>query len=50
MVALCSSAAAKAAEAEGVVKVKSAYSMSETIARLKKDVADKGIRFFDEID
>lgn len=34
----------------GVVKVKSAYSKSETIARIKEDVAAKGIRFFDEID
>lgn len=35
VVAFCSSAGAKAAEADGVVKVKSAYSMSETIARLR---------------
>ena len=34
----------------GVVTVKSAYSMAESIARLKKDVADKGIMFFNEID
>jgi len=34
----------------GIVKVKSAYSRPETIARLKQDIADKGIRFFDEID
>jgi uncharacterized protein (DUF302 family) len=34
----------------GIVKVKSAYSKPETIARLKQDIADKGIRFFDEID
>jgi uncharacterized protein (DUF302 family) len=34
----------------GVIKVKSAYSKSETIARIKQDVAAKGIRFFDEID
>jgi len=34
----------------GIIKVKSAYSMSETIVRLKKDVADKGIKFFSEID
>jgi uncharacterized protein (DUF302 family) len=38
------------AQEEGIVKVKSAYSMDETIARLKKDIADKGIRFFIEID
>jgi uncharacterized protein (DUF302 family) len=34
----------------GIIKVKSAYSVSETIARLKKDVADKGIKFFIEVD
>ena len=35
---------------DGIVKVKSAYPMDETIERLKKDIADKGIKFFDEID
>jgi uncharacterized protein (DUF302 family) len=35
---------------DGIVKVKSAYSMGDTIERLKKDIADKGIKFFDEID
>lgn len=35
---------------DGIVKFKSAYSMPETIARMKKDIADKGIKFFDEID
>jgi uncharacterized protein (DUF302 family) len=40
----------KAADEDGIVRVKSAYSMGETIARLKKDIADKGIKFFDEID
>src|SRR6266487_589248 len=40
----------KAAEEDGIVRVKSAYSMGETIARLKQDIADKGIRFFDEVD
>jgi len=34
----------------GVVKVKSAYSVPETIARIKKDVADKGIMWFSEVD
>ncbi len=42
--------AAQAAEDDGIVKFKSAYSMPETIARMKKDIADKGIKFFDEID
>jgi uncharacterized protein (DUF302 family) len=35
---------------DGVIAVKSAYPIGETIERLKKDIADKGIRFFDEID
>jgi uncharacterized protein (DUF302 family) len=34
----------------GIVRVKSAYSVAETVARLKSDVASKGIRFFMEID
>jgi len=34
----------------GVVRVKSRYGMSETIARIKQDIAAKGIKFFDEID
>ena len=40
---------ARAAD-DGIVRIKSAYSMPETIKRLKVDVADKGIMFFDEID
>ena len=43
------SGAARAAD-DGIVRIKSAYSMPETIKRLKMDVADKGITFFDEID
>jgi uncharacterized protein (DUF302 family) len=34
----------------GVVKVQSAYGMDETIARIKADIADKGIMFFDAND
>jgi uncharacterized protein (DUF302 family) len=34
----------------GIITVKSAYSMSETVARLKQDVAAKGIKFFIEVD
>lgn len=33
----------------GVVRVRSAYPLAETVNRLKKDVADKGIMFFSEI-
>jgi uncharacterized protein (DUF302 family) len=39
-----------AAGDDGIVKVKSAYQMAETIAKLKADIAGKGIKFFDEID
>ena len=45
-----SSPAPTLAASNGVVRVKSAYSIGETIERLKKDIADKGIKFFDEID
>jgi hypothetical protein len=39
-----------AAAAEGVLTQKSDYGFDETIARLKADIAAKGIRFFDAID
>jgi hypothetical protein len=35
---------------DGVVKVRSTYPMSETIDRIKQDVAGKGITFFSAID
>ena len=35
---------------DGIIKVKSAYPMAETIQKLKADIAGKGIKFFDEID
>ncbi len=56
IVALAISNAAMADDAapsmatSGIIKVKSAYPLDETVARLKKDVAGKGIKFFDEID
>ena len=34
---------------DGIVRVKSNYNFRDTIARLKKDIAAKGIRFFSEI-
>jgi hypothetical protein len=46
----CSYLAVVEAAEDGIVKFKSAYPMPETIARMKKDIADKGIKFFDEID
>ena len=35
---------------DGIVRVKSAYPIAETIERLKKDIVDKGVKFFNEID
>jgi uncharacterized protein (DUF302 family) len=50
--ALCAALAASPALAQedGVIRVKSAYSLPETVARLKQDVAAKGIMFFQELD
>jgi uncharacterized protein (DUF302 family) len=45
-----SSSSATLADNDGVVRVRSAYPIGETIKRLKKDIANKGIRFFSEID
>ena len=41
---------APTAPADGVLRVKSAYGVDETVERLKADIAAKGIRFFTEID
>jgi len=38
------------APAQGVIRVKSLYALDETVARIKADIAAKGIKFFDEID
>jgi len=35
---------------DGVVRVKSAYPVDETIARIKQDIAAKGIMFFSAVD
>jgi uncharacterized protein (DUF302 family) len=40
----------KPALGDGVVKVKSVYSVDETIGRLKQDIASKGIMFFLAVD
>ena len=42
--------ASATAPAEGVIRQKSDYDFDETVARLKGDIAAKGIRFFDAID
>jgi uncharacterized protein (DUF302 family) len=49
-VVMASSPAPGFAGNDGIVQVKSAYPIGETIERLKKEIADKGITFFDEID
>lgn len=41
---------APTAPAAGVLRVKSAYGVDETVARIKADIAAKGIKFFIEID
>ena len=43
-------ARSQAAATNGVVRARSVYRFGETIARLKADLAAKGIKFFDEID
>ena len=35
---------------DGIVKVKSVYSVDETVSRLKQDIASKGIMFFSAVD
>ena len=41
---------ARADSDDGIVRVKSAVPMADAIARIKADVASKGIKFFSEID
>ncbi|AFL50917.1 uncharacterized protein (DUF302 family) [Sinorhizobium fredii] len=41
---------AKAGDSEGIVTVKSRYSISETVNRIKRSVAEKGITLFGVID
>ena len=43
-------AAPAAAQEDGVIRVKSAYPMKETIHRIKADIAKKGITYFADID
>jgi uncharacterized protein (DUF302 family) len=38
------------AQDSGVIRIKSALPVDETVARIEKSVADKGIKFFDDID
>jgi uncharacterized protein (DUF302 family) len=50
LAACLGSSLAQTVQDNGVVRVKSAYNVDETIARLKADIAAKGIRFFGEVD
>ena len=43
-------ARAQAVGPDGVIKVRSAYSVEESIARMKQDIAAKGILFFQAVD
>ncbi len=46
----CAALGDASSEGNGVVVVDSAYSVDETVARVKKDIADKGIMFFMDVD
>ena len=46
---ILNAAPAVADEVDGVVRIRSAYGMDETTARIKQDIVQKGIRFFDEV-
>lgn len=50
LLVLAFTVSAAASADDGVVKVRSAYPMAETIDRIKQDVAGKGITFFSAID
>jgi len=46
----CTTIGSAGREGNGVVVLDSAYSVDETIARVKKDIADKKIMFFMDVD
>lgn len=48
--ALAGPSPVKADEANGVVSVKSRYSVAETVKRIRRDIAKKGIMYFGTID
>ena len=50
LVAFVALTAPAAAQDDGVIRVKSAYPMKETIHRIKADIAAKGITYFQDID
>jgi uncharacterized protein (DUF302 family) len=49
-ISIPSGLAVRAADADGVVTVKSNYSVAETVRRIKRDVANKGITYLGTID
>ena len=48
--AAASLTASMAGERDGIVRIKSAYTVAETAARIKKGIADGGFQLFAEID
>ncbi len=50
VVAMSSQTMSPAEARDGIVRVQSAYPLAETVDRLKKDISDKGIKFFLEVD
>jgi len=50
IVAVVSFSALTGAGDDGIIRVKSAYPLNETVARIKQDVSGKGIMFFSEVD
>src|SRR5215831_13708880 len=50
LVAVVSFSALTGAGNDGIIRVKSAYPITEAVARIKQDVASKGIMFFSEVD
>jgi uncharacterized protein (DUF302 family) len=50
LAAVVSFSALTGAGNDGIIRVKSAYPITEAVARIKQDVADKGIMFFSEVD
>ena len=50
IVAVVSFSALTGAGDDGIIRVKSAYPITETVMRIKQDVAGKNIMFFSEVD
>ncbi len=48
--ACIATAQAQTVDPDGIVRVRSAYSMEETVARIRADIAAKGIPFFQAVD